>query len=77
MTDNEKKMSVKEEIDELTALAIHRDKGYDLDACRTDAIMQQALWEPKHAIQAIVEFLSAKFDKEADPTIGTTTNGKE
>jgi len=58
------KSETRDKINELTAQAMHGRTGYDLDACRADAIMKQGLWNHSDHIDGIIAFLGEKYDDQ-------------
>lgn len=55
-----KKSKTRDEINEATAQAMHSRTGYDLDACRADALMRQGLYEIRDSVEGLTQYLEAK-----------------
>lgn len=61
------KSETRDKINEHTAQAMHVRTGFDLDACRTDAMMKQGLYKQEDSIEGLTRFLAEIYDQTNDP----------
>lgn len=55
----------RDKINELTAQAMHVRGGWDLDVCRTDALMKHGLWVPQDAIEGLIRYAEELDDAKS------------